>query len=304
LDVVDLRVFEAVARLGGMSPAAAELNTVQSNVTARIRMLEEELSAPLFHRHSRGVALTDAGRALLPYASTVLQTLRDARRAVGDNGIPKGRLTIGSLETTVGMRLSPLLSRYVNTYPDVDLVLRTGTTCELLESVLAAELEGAFVCGPIDHPKIIGEVIFREELVLLTAPSIRSLDRALAQANLRIIVLRAGCSYRERLEELLTKRGLSELRQLEFGTLEAIFGCVEAGLGVTLLPKGLVGPVLRDGRVAMHKLPPDEAMTDTLFIRLRDGFVSSALAAFVQLSQSKSTKQPNGNRRGIGRGLT
>ena len=80
LDASDLRVFEAVARLGGMSRAAAELNTVQSNVTARIRLLEEELQAPLFQRHSRGVVLTDAGRALLPYASNVLRTLRDARR--------------------------------------------------------------------------------------------------------------------------------------------------------------------------------------------------------------------------------
>jgi LysR family transcriptional regulator, cell division regulator len=67
MDAGDLRVFEAVARLGGMSRAAIELNTVQSNVTARVLLLEEELGTPLFHRHSRGVALTDAGRRLLPY---------------------------------------------------------------------------------------------------------------------------------------------------------------------------------------------------------------------------------------------
>lgn len=292
MDVADLRVFEAVARLGGMSRAAAELNTVQSNVTARVQLLEEELHSPLFQRHSRGVALTDAGRALLPYALSVLQTLRDARRAVGDDGIPKGRLTIGSLETTVGMHLSPLLSRYVKAHPDVDLVLRTGTTCELLESVLDGRLEGAFVCGPVDHPDIIGQVVYREELVVLTSPAIRKLDPLMLAGDIRIIVLRKGCSYRERLEQLLAKRGISDLRQLEFGTLEAIFGCVEAGLGVTLLPKGLVGPVLREGRVAAHALPPKEAMVDTLFIRRRDGFVSSALAAFVRLSQQRWGEKP------------
>lgn len=297
MDVADLRVFEAVARLGGMSRAAAELNTVQSNVTARVQLLEEELHSPLFQRHSRGVALTDAGRALLPYALTVLQTLRDARRAVGDDGIPKGRLTIGSLETTVGMHLSPLLSRYVKAHSDVDLVLRTGTTCELLESVLDGRLEGAFVCGPVDHPDIVGQVVYREELVVLTSPAIRKLDPLLLTEYLRIIVLRKGCSYRERLEQLLAKRGISDLRQLEFGTLEAIFGCVEAGLGVTLLPKALVGPVLRDGRVAAHTLPPKEAMVDTLFIRRRDGFVSSALAAFVRLSQEHWGGNPNKGKR-------
>ena len=56
MDAADLKVFEAVARLGGMNRAAAELNTVQSNVTARIRVLEDELRTPLFDRHSRGVS--------------------------------------------------------------------------------------------------------------------------------------------------------------------------------------------------------------------------------------------------------
>jgi LysR family transcriptional regulator, cell division regulator len=61
MDAGDLRVFEAVARLGGMNRAAHELNTVQSNVTSRIRLLEKEVGVPLFKRHSRGVALTNAG---------------------------------------------------------------------------------------------------------------------------------------------------------------------------------------------------------------------------------------------------
>jgi len=66
MDAGDLRVFAAVARLGGMNRAATELHTVQSNVTARIRLLEAEIGAPLFHRHSRGVALAPAGMRLLP----------------------------------------------------------------------------------------------------------------------------------------------------------------------------------------------------------------------------------------------
>lgn len=61
MDAGDLRVFEAVARHGGMNRAAAELNTVQSNVTALIRQLETELEAKLFRRHSRGAELTAAG---------------------------------------------------------------------------------------------------------------------------------------------------------------------------------------------------------------------------------------------------
>src|SRR3978361_2275826 len=81
MDTAELRVFEAVARTGGMNRAAAELHTVQSNVTARIRGLEEERGCALFDRHSRGVALTAAGQRLLPYAQQVAWLLADAARA-------------------------------------------------------------------------------------------------------------------------------------------------------------------------------------------------------------------------------
>src|ERR671933_479015 len=110
MDAGDLRVFEAVARLGGMNRAAAELNTVQSNVTARIRQLEETLGTPLFQRHRTGVTLTPAGRRLLPYAARVRQLLDEARRAALDDGAPKGPLLVGSLETTAALRLSPVLT--------------------------------------------------------------------------------------------------------------------------------------------------------------------------------------------------
>jgi DNA-binding transcriptional LysR family regulator len=281
VDADDLRIFEAVARLGGMNRAAAELNTVQSNVTARIRALEDELGTPLFARHSRGVTLTAAGERLLPYAARMRRLLDDARRVVEDDGTPHGALTIGTLETTVAMRLSPLLSAYVGKHPQVDLVLRTGTTSELVEGVLAQRLEGAFVCGPVDHQELQSEVVFREDLVLLAARTERGLDDLLSAADLKIIVLRAGCSYRQRLEAILASRGVVGVRVLEFGTLEAILGCVAAGLGITLLPRSIVGLSRREDELAVHELPAAEARVETLFVRRRDAFVSSALAAFL-----------------------
>jgi DNA-binding transcriptional LysR family regulator len=282
MDAGDLRIFEAVARLGGMNRAAAELNTVQSNVTARIRLLEEELGSPLFHRHARGVAITPAGQRLLPYAVQVAHLLVDARRAVADEGTPKGLLNIGSLETTAAVRLSPVLTAFATAYPDVDLVLTTGTTGELIQRVLERQLEGAFVCGPVDHPEIVAETVFREELAVITSPAVRRLDDLVKKGGMKIVVLRAGCSYRQRLEEILNRRGIAGLRQLEFGTIDGIVGCVAAGIGVTLLPKSIVAAAVRDGRVAAHALPAADAQVDTLFIRRRDAFLSSALTAFLR----------------------
>jgi LysR family transcriptional regulator, cell division regulator len=289
MDAGDLKVFEAVHRLGSMNRAAAELNTVQSNVTGRIRTLELELGTPLFDRHARGVSPTAAARRLLPYALTVRRMLQDARAAARDDGVPAGPLTIGSLETTAAIRLAPLLTPYVAAHPNVDLSLRTGTTCELVDDVLAHRVDGAFVCGPVDHPDLIQETMFQEELVAVTAPGIPDIDTVIRDGGVRIIVLRAGCSYRQRLENMLIRRGSVGVRVHEFGTLEAVLACTGAGLGITLLPRALVETGRRTGQVGVHAVPPEEAVVDTLFIRRRDAYLSSALAAFLTATRPRWT---------------
>lgn len=285
MDAADLRVFEAVARVGSMNKAARELNTVQSNVTARIRALEAGLGRALFERSSRGVTLTAAGRRLLPYAGRVGGLLEDARRAALDEGTPSGPLAIASLESTAALRLSSLLAAFAAAHPEVALSLRTGTSRELVEAVLDRGVDGAFVCGPVAHPDLVVEPFFREELVLLTAPSVTDLAELPGRRDLRIVVLRAGCSYRLHLEAWLARRGIVGLRLLELGTIEAILGCVAAGLGVTLLPRALVGTSRQPERVAVHPLPPGEGRVETVFVRHRAAYASSALRAFLDLAR-------------------
>jgi DNA-binding transcriptional LysR family regulator len=280
MDTADLKIFATVARLQGMNRAAEALNTVQSNVTARVRALERKIGRALFDRHSRGVALTAAGRRLLPYAEQILNLLAEAQHAAKDDGEPAGQLTLGSLESTAALRLTPVLSRFVAAFPKVDLILRTGTTAELIEAVRARRLEGAFVCGPVNDGELDISSMFTEELVLLAAPGAKSLEAAIA-SDPRIVVLKAGCSYRQRLESFLAKRGIQSPRLLEFGTIEAIFKCVGAGLGITLLPRSLVARIGREDRLSVHALPRGAARAETLFVRRRDALASSALSAFL-----------------------
>jgi DNA-binding transcriptional LysR family regulator len=281
----DLRIFETVARLGGIGRAAVELNTVQSNVTTRMRHLEEELGVSLLDRHSRGVMLTAAGQRLQPYAAQILNLLDDARRAARDDGVPKGPLALGTLETTAALRLPSILAAFAQMHPAVDLSLTTGTTSGLTEAVLARHLDGAFVVGPINHPELVGVTVFHENLVLVTPPSIKTVARLNELSGLRIVVFRAGCSYRQTLEAWLARRGIVGLRILEFGSLDAIIGCVGAGLGVTLLPKGTVESARRAGLVAIHALPSSAADAETMFIRRADSFVSSALTEFLNMAR-------------------
>src|SRR5246127_3816152 len=99
MELTDLLTFSTVARLGGITRAADELNTVQSNVTQRIKALEAEIGTALFERHSRGMTLTGAGRRLLPYAQRMAALSREAVLAARDDGEPKGPLAIGSMGT-------------------------------------------------------------------------------------------------------------------------------------------------------------------------------------------------------------
>ena len=281
MDAADLKVFEAVARLGGMNRAASELNTVQSSVTSRIRLLEQRIGTPLFRRHSRGVALTDAGKRLLPYAIRIAELLDEAKRAVEDDGQPKGQLTIGSMETTAAYRLPPLIATFGKAHPAVSISLRTGTNLRMIEDVINHRLDGAFVCGPIDHADLEQHAAFTEQLVIATAPGSRRFEARKETGELSILVKGPGCAYRQRFEAMLQRDGI-RFSIMEFGTLDAIIGCVAAGLGETLLPQSVLAPALREQRIAAHPLPAADARVETLFIRRRDAFVSSALAAFLQ----------------------
>jgi DNA-binding transcriptional LysR family regulator len=287
MDVSDLKIFEAVSRLGSMNRAAAELNTVQSNVTARIRALEDELGVALFRRHARGVTATPAAMRMLPFVGPVTKLLADAKAAAKDDGLPRGTLRLGSQETTAALRLSPLLGAFASDYPRVHLMLHTGTTHSLVEDVLACRLEGAFVAGPVNHPELQHEAMFQEELVLVTAPEIGTPEALLEIPDLRTIVFQIGCSYRQRLEAVLAEMGIVTAEPMEFGSLDAVIACVSAGVGVTLLPKGLVSKARREGKLALHQLAPEKARAETLFVRRSDAYVSSSMAAFLDLVRAQ-----------------
>src|SRR5437660_8401561 len=163
MELSDLVTFSAVARLGGITRAADELNTVQSNVTQRVKALEAEIGTALFERHSRGMTLTGAGRRLLPYAQRMAALSREAVLAARDNGEPKGPLAIGSLETTAAVRLPPLLAEFHRRFPAVRLSLRTATPADLVAGVLDGAFDGAFVSRPLAPADLPSTSAFRDE---------------------------------------------------------------------------------------------------------------------------------------------
>ncbi|MCB7153792.1 LysR family transcriptional regulator [Bacillus stercoris] len=276
-----LPVFLTTAREGSISKAAQTLNYAQSNVTNKIQQLENDLQTTLFYRHSRGITLTPSGHILVSYSEKILHTIEEARAAMGESSAPSGPLRIGSMETTAAVWLPQLLAHYHNLYPNVDFNLVTGPTEQQIQAVLHYELDGAFISGPIEHPDLVQEKILDEELVLVTSashPEISSIQDVQTQT---MLVLREGCSYRAKLNHILQEEGLLPLKLMEFGILEAIIGCVSAGLGISLLPRSIIASHEKQGRIRSHTISDKYSLVSTMFIRRKDTFITPALTAFL-----------------------
>ncbi len=284
MELTDLLTFSTVARTGGITRAADELNTVQSNVTQRVKALEAEIGTALFERHSRGMTLTGAGRRLLPYAQRIAALSREAVLAARDDGEPKGPLSIGSMETTAAVRLPSLLAEFHRRFSAVRLTLRTATTADLVAAVLDGTLDGAFVAGPIEHAELTAVTAFREELVLLTSrrwTSLAALRAGTAESGPTALVFRTGCTYRQRLEQIFTEFGWPSAARFELGTLDGMIGCVAADMGVTLLPRAVAERSGQNADIRIHNLTPAQSRVETLFIQRRSAHQYSALQGFV-----------------------
>lgn len=135
----------------------------------RIKQLENELGVPLFYRNGKGVTLTSNGEILLTYAKQIIHLMDQSIKAVQSNGTdPKGTLKIGCTESTTAVRLSSILTAYYERYPEVELILETNTTEQLIKLVLERKLDGAFIAGSTQHNELHTTVFHEEELVLIS----------------------------------------------------------------------------------------------------------------------------------------
>ena len=254
IDLEALRIFRTVVDEGGVVRAANKLNRVQSNVTTRIRQLEEHLGTRLFRREGRSIRLSAEGHTLLAYADRLLR-LADEAVSEMRNGKPKGVFRLGSLESTAGSRLAPVLSRYHALYPDVVVELATGTAAALVTRVLNFELEAAFVSEPLTAPNLKARPVFEERLVLVTSRAIGEVSGPADIGRSTLIAFAQGCSYRKRIEEWLGSANVIPERIMEFASYQTIIACVAAGTGFAVVPKSVLETLRATRSVRPHVLP-------------------------------------------------
>ncbi|WP_257347993.1 LysR family transcriptional regulator [Pseudalkalibacillus decolorationis] len=282
VDLDDLKIFKIIAQENSFTHAAKRLNYVQSNVTARIKRLESELNTELFYRHSRGVTVTPTGKTLLQFTDRLFSLVEETKKALSNDGIPRGPLSIGSIESTAAVWLPPLLTTFMKQFSMVDLSLKGGTTEELINEVLEYQLDGAFVAGPVDHPELLQHLFIEEELVLITDKEHSYLKSFQDISQRTLLTLQHGCIYRQQVETWLDAEGIYPKKRMRFSTLEGLFGCVRAGLGIALLSKSYVDHLPLANELHFYSLPDQYSKVSTVFIHRKDVLLTQAFKEFVK----------------------
>jgi DNA-binding transcriptional LysR family regulator len=281
MDLGDLQIFRAVVHEGGVTRAAARLNRVQSNVTTRVRQLEQDLGVELFIREGKRLHVSPTGKLLLDYADRLLDLAQEARDAVHD-GEPRGLLRLGAMESTAAVRLPEPLSVFHRRYPEVKLELQTRQIGQLSTAVLSGELDAALVAEPVADAPFEKAGVYDEELAIVASadhPPIRSPRDVRADT---VLAFETGCAYRLRLQQWFARAGELPERIVEMSSWHAILGCTAARMGISLLPRMLLTSFPGAKFLSVHALPADLSRAPTVLI-WRKGARSSKISALLEV---------------------
>jgi DNA-binding transcriptional LysR family regulator len=290
MEVRQLQIFRILAEELNFTRTAEKVHTVQSNVTAQIRALEDELGVPLFDRLGRRVTLTDAGRRFQPFAEKALEAMVQGQRAISAGSEPSGPLRIGSPESIVTYRLPPVLRIFRQRFPHVEVSFRPELTETLVAELESGKIDLALcMCDAVSFPSLVSAEVRKEKILLCGHPS-QPLTRksAVKPTDLEgqnLLLTEPGCGYRNKLDRILTLQNIRPGNITDFSSVEAMKQCMVAGMGLGLLPQVVVAGEIRRGNLKTLRWtgPPFDIGIHILWHK--DKWISPAMAAFRDLVQ-------------------
>jgi DNA-binding transcriptional LysR family regulator len=291
-----LECFLAVARLGNLSRAAAEMFLTQPTLTARLKSLEEEVGDQLFVRTSRGMRLTEAGKEFLPFAERSVASFEEGRRRLEDlRGGSGGRLVLGASPGVGTYALPGLLERFTAAYPRVSVSVRTGHSEDILEMVLREEVQLGLTRA-MRHPEVESLQLYEDEMVLVVDPGHRFTATGVADlaeiGGEQLILFDNSSSYYEQTQALLRNAGIRELKTLEVDNIEAAKRMVEHRLGVAFLPRTAIVRSVSAGNLALISVRENPGMTRSIVaLKRRDVPTSGPVAVFLEVASTLGESQ-------------
>lgn len=241
MDLRHLTTFLTIARLGSFVKAAEELNYAQSTITLHIQELEKELETRLFNRTRGTITLTEVGQALERSARRIVGEVDSLRQSVSDLSSGEGgRVWLGAIEPMASLRLPPILTRFSQERPRVELSMEVGGTNFISERVAKGELDFGICSPPAFGSKLSFTPLFREKMALLVPSKHAFATIASVNGNQlsgqRLLVTEETCAYRQAYEKALGEIGITPPSVIEIGSVRALLSAVQAGLGAAVVP--------------------------------------------------------------------
>ena len=290
MDLRTLQTFRVAAGTLSFTHTAATLGYAQSSVTAQMKALEESLGVPLFDRIGNRLRLTAPGERLRGYVDRLLTLAEEAKAAVRSDE-PRGALAITAPETVCTYLLPPLLKRFAEACPAVELRFVPLPVRNFKRAVQDGTLDAAFILEEaFPHGSLRVEHLRRERVVVVAPPSHPLVGRASVTAlelvGQPMLFTELGCSYRNRFERSLIQAGALPRTRMEFQSIEAMKRCVEAGLGIAALPEVAVAGEVAAGRLAELRWEGGDIDVETQLAWSGGRWMSPALEAFVTMARA------------------
>ena len=286
MDLTLLNYFYTVAREGSFMAAAEKLDYAQSNLSMRIKQLEEMAGAELLIRGRNGVTLTEKGQVLYSYADKLLALSEEAESAVKGEKYSTGRITITAMESAAVTFLPGLLAKFHKKYPDTSVNVITGTSDAGVRAVLANDTDMAVAVGENSHEDLFSNPLRKEELVLVTDRSDQESDLKKLLAR-PLLVFPSGCAYRRVLERMLADYGIAAVHTMEFTSLGAILASVSAGLGISVFPATAINSFTAGDSLRMISLPEEYKTADIYLIFRRQSVGNRTLRNFIEMTTAE-----------------
>lgn len=267
LKLAQLRFFCAVMEEGSIVAASRRLNCVASNVTARLRELEQVVNQPLFLREKGRLIETPAGRAFYDEAREVVRQA-SALEHFFEPDVPRGLLRLGALDVALRHFLPQKLPSFMQACPDVELHLLKRASYTLEQMLMAREIDLALTDGPIEHPLLESCLAFTEHLRLVAPAHVADFAQ-INWAETDVLLFNTDCYYRSVFESWMRRNGIVPRRVQTIESYHVIFSCVQAGLGVCCCPDVMLPVAYAQGLHVMT--PPDLPEAPVYSVWRRDG---------------------------------
>ncbi len=259
-----LQVFQTVARLLSFTKAAEELHMTQPAVTFQVRQLEEQFNTRLFDRTHNRISLTDAGKRVHECAGRIFELYAEMDNSVRElTGDISGVLILGASTTIAEYMLPVLLGDFKTKYPDITIRLKVANTDGIVSQVENNTIDLGVVEAPVNNKNLVVEKCRTDHLVLIVPPGHELAKEAVVPiqrvADYPFICREEGSGTREVMIESMHEAGVSTADlniAMELGSLEAIKGAVESGMGVSILSNATIQKELKLGTLVAVQLEP------------------------------------------------